>query len=138
MKKSKKIVFAMTLLTAISGVGIFTAYADTSPGGWSFSVKEKVELSKIKPKDNSSSAWVSVEYGGGTNNFKIVAPDWLGTDIRDSRGREKIITLKLQGNVDSTLENYANECGYSEVKLKVWRNSGETGVRGGSWKADTY
>lgn len=136
MKKSKKIVFAMTLLTAISGAGIFTAYADTSRGGWSFSVKEKVELSDIKPKDTSSSAWVSVEYGGGKNNFKIVAPDWLGTDIRDSRGREKIITLKLQGNVSSTLQNYANECGYSEVKLKVWRDNGETGIRGGSWQAD--
>lgn len=123
MKISKKLSLVMATAATLSIIGATTAFAnnckDTS---WGFSKWERVEITGVRDKEDATSAYGSVTSGGEkrTTTFKLV-DDW-GNDFKDPKtGKTKPISKSVTGNDWTYVGNYANEFGYSQVRMKVSR-----------------
>lgn len=142
MKKSKKLLIVMTTVFTLTCIGATTAFAGNTEGSaWKFDMYERVEITSARDKYNDSSAWGEVVYGGiydgkvRETNFQII--DENEQPIRDYQGYDKSRTCTVSGDSGRQVINFANEYGYSRVKMKIWRSIGEVGGRGGFWRADT-
>lgn len=142
MKINKKLLLVMTTVVTLTCIGATTAFVGNTEGSaWKFDTYERVEITSARDKYNDSSAWGEVVYGGiyngkvGTTNFTII--DEYGEPIRDYQGYNRSVTSSVADNGGKQVVNFANEYGYSKVKMKVSRDILETGERGGFWRADT-
>lgn len=142
MKMSKKVPL-IALTVALVGVIVSTDawannHADT---GWSFSSKEWYEITEMRSKEDSTSAWGHVCEGGYLYGWErptyFTLVDRYDQELTDDNGNSISYTAVAKGNSAIKVQNSAYQNGYRNVRMRITRDHTFGGTESGYWSPDS-